>query len=240
MEHATRNFMGQQDTKQNSRKIATVPETFWVVGGGQFGGRAVELLQKDAPTAKIIVVDNLQDRNLPGGIEFVCADGIEWFAEHFTPNAAVDKIIPALPVHLAADWVKTKLIADGRIVHSTEILDEQFHHFPNPLRIDSSRVVMSYADFICPPNCSEPDELCTYTGKQRPLSLYLLLASLVINDFVPLIIRSRQFHSGVGGFFPQDLWTLLERVRSLPDTPLLIGTACKCHGVVDGLRHFLC
>ncbi len=240
MQHATRNFAGQQDTKQNSRKIAPAPETFWVIGGGQFGRRAVELLKKDAPAGKIIVVDNRPDRNLPTGIELVCADGIDWLTEHFTVSAAVDKIIPALPVHLAADWVKKKLIDDGRIVHSTEIPEEHLHHFPNPLRVESSRVVMSYADFICPPRCSEPDKLCTHTGKQRPLSLYLLLASLTINDFVPLTIRSRQFHSGVGGFFPQDLWQLLERVRALPDTPLLIGTACKCHGIVDSLYHSFC
>ncbi len=215
-------------------------QTCWVIGGGQFGRRAVELLQKVAPAGKILVVDNLPDRNLPNGIEMVCADGIEWFAKHFIPGAAVGKIIPALPVHLVADWLKKKLIDDGRIVHSTDILDEQLRHFPNPIRIGPSRVVMSYADFICPPNCSEPAELCTYTGKPRPLPLYRLLASLVINDFVPLIIKSRQFHCGVGGFFPQDLWRLLERVRSLPDSPLLIGTACKCHGVVDGLCHSLC
>lgn len=221
------------------RKTATGNETIWVIGGGQFGRRAVDLLKKDAAAGRIIVVDNLPDHKLPDGVKFVCADGVEWLSEHLTTDAAVDKIIPALPVHLAAEWVKKKLLDDGRIVHSPQILDEQLRHFPHPLRIDSARVVMSYADFICPPNCAEPDARCTHTGKKRPLSLYRLLAALVINDFVPRIIRSRQFHFGVGGFFPQDLWHLLESVRSLPDTPLLIGTACKCHGVVDGLRHSL-
>ncbi len=222
------------------RKTVTAAETIWVVGGGQFGRRAVELVQKDAPASTIVVVDTLPNLHLPAGVEMICADGIEWFVEHFIPGVAVDKIIPALPVHLAAEWLKKKLIDDGRGVHSTEILDEQLGHFPHPIRINPSRVVMSYADFICPANCSEPAEFCTSTGKKRPLALYRLLATLVIDDFVPLIIRSRQFHTGVGGFFAEDLWQLVERGRSLPDTPLLIGTACKCHGVVDGLGHSLC
>lgn len=209
----------------------------WIVGGGQFGRRAAELLQKDKPAGKIIVIDKLPDRHLPAGVEVVCADGIEWFVEHFTPNAAVDRIIPALPVHLAAEWLRQKLIEEHRIVRSTEISDEQLCHFPHPMRISPSRVVMSHADFICPPNCAEPDEICTYTGKQRPPALYRILETVVINSFVPLIVRSRQFHSGVGGFLPNDLWHLLDNARPLSDTPLLIGTACKCHGIVDGLSY---
>ncbi len=212
-------------------------ETFWVIGGGQFGRRAVELLKKDTPAGKIVMVDRLPLHNLPDDIEMVHADGIEWLTEHFTPAAAVDKIIPALPVHLAADWLKKKLISESRIVRATEIPEGQLYHFPHPIRINPSRVVMSHADFICPPNCSEPDSICTYTGKKRPPSLYCILETMVAGNFVPLIVRSRQFHSGVGGFFPEDLWHLLERARSLPETPLLIGTACKCHGVVDGLWH---
>ncbi len=219
---------------------APTHETFWIIGGGQFGRRAVELLKKDAPAGKIIVVDKIPIRNLPDGIEMICADGITWLTEHFTPDAAVDKIIPALPVHLAADWLKTQLINKHTIVHPAEITDAQLCHFPHPMRINPSRIVMSHADFICPPNCSEPGDLCTYTGKKRPTSLYRLLETMVIGNFVPLIVRSRQFHSGVGGFFPEDLWHLLERARLLPGTPLLIGTACKCHGVVDGLYHASC
>jgi hypothetical protein len=218
-------------------ETAAAHETFWVIGGGQFGRRAVELLKKDAPAGKIVVVDIIPIRNLPDGIEMICADGIEWLTEHFTPDAAVDKIIPALPVHLAADWLKKKLIDDHKTVRSTEIPDDHLRHFPHPMRISPSRVVISLADFLCPPNCSEPANLCTYTGKKRPPSLYRTLETIVAGNFVPLIVRSRQFDSGVGGFFPDDLWHLLEQARLLPETPLLIGTACKCHGVVDGLDH---
>jgi hypothetical protein len=218
-------------------KIVSSPETVWVLGYGQFGRRAVELLRKTAPGSNIVVVDRQPVRDLPEDIEIVCADGVEWFAEHFTPESVVSKIVPALPVHLAAEWMRKKLEAEHRTVHSVEISDKQLHHFPHPIRLDLSRVVMSHADFICPPNCSEPEKLCTYTKQPRPLALYSLLETMDFGNFTPLVVRSRQFALGVGGFFPEDLWDLFERGRGLPGAPLLIGTACKCHGIVDGLKY---
>jgi len=216
---------------------ASSGETVWVLGYGQFGQRAVKLLRKTAPTSKIVVVDSQPISEFQGDVEVVCADGVEWFAENFTSEADVTKIIPALPVHLAAQWIKKKLTNEQRIIHSEKIPDSHLHQFPHPIRLTPHSIVMSYADFICPANCSEPEDLCTYTQLARPLSLYLLLETTVLGNFKPLIVRSRQFALGVGGFLPTDLWHLLERVRALPETPLLIGTACKCHGIVDGFRH---
>ena len=218
-------------------KAASSSETVWVLGYGQFGRRAVELLRKAEPSCNIVVVDSRPVSDRPEGIEIVRADGVEWLAEHFTPDAMVNKIVPAFPLHLAAEWMKKKLLDEQRIVGSVEIPDKQLCHFPHPIRLSPSRVAMSHADFICPPNCSEPEGLCTYTRQRRPLSLYRLLRTTALENFTPLIIRSRQFALGVGGFFPEDLWYLLERSRALSDTPLLIGTACKCHGIVDGLKH---
>lgn len=221
--------------RQDATAAAT--GTFWIIGGGYFGRRAAQLLRKNTPAGRIVVVDKLPVHGLPEDIDLVCADGVNWLAEHLTPDSHVDNIIPALPVHLAADWLKTRLLKEQRVVCHPEIVDAQLSHFPHPIRVTGSRIVMSHADFHCPPNCSEPDVLCTYTQKPRPQSLYRLLATLDCGDFSPLILQSRQFHPGVGGFFPEDLWHLLERVRALPDTPLLIGTACKCHGIVDSLLH---
>lgn len=222
--------------RQDSNSAAT--ETIWIIGAGHFGRRAVLLLRRVAPAGKIVLIDRrpVQD-DLPDGIDVVCADGVDWLDAHLTPDTDVRKIIPALPVHLAADWLKKRLLNEGKIVCSPEIPDEQLYHFPNPIRLSPGRVVMSHADFQCPENCSEPENLCSYTQRQRPQSLFRLLETIECGSFAPLVLRSRQFHPGLGGFFPEDLWHLLKRARALSETPLLIGTACKCHGIVDSLFH---
>ncbi len=211
--------------------------TAWVIGGGRFGRHAVEALRKSDPNGDIVVVDKEPLQNPPSNIEIIQADGIDWFTEHFVPDACVDKIIPALPLHLIADWIKKTLSNEHHIVRSDEISDELLHHFPHPMRISSNRIVMSHADFICPPQCSEPEGICTFTQKQRPISLHHILQSMQIGGFVLLTVQSRQFAPGVGGYFPADLWGLLDRTKQIPETPLLIGTACKCHGIVDGFSH---
>lgn len=217
------------------RCIKPSNETVWVLGGGRFGLHTVKILKQEIPTANIIVVDCQPIGNLPYGVEFVCADGVEWLTEHFTPNANVTRIIPTLPLHLALEWLKKKLSLELVTVDPVEIPHEFLSCFPHPFRKSSNQIVVSHADFLCPPNCSEPEELCTYTQKQRPQSLYRLLEKADCGAFVSLVVRSRQFYRGVGGFYPEDLWNLLNRTKSLPETPLLIGTACKCHGIVDGL-----
>ena len=187
-----------------------------MLGCGQFGRRAVRHLREAAPTSKIVVVDRLPVKDLLHDIDIVCADGVEWLVENLTPDADVCKIIPALPVHLAADWLKKKLLEENRIVRSVEISDEQLQQFPNPIRLTRSQSVISHADFLCPPGCSEPDDICTFTKEQRPPFLYHILETKVLGNFVPLILRSRQFSSGVGGFFPEDLWELSwRRLRSV-------------------------
>ncbi len=219
------------------KKTVSSCETSWVLGGGKFGRRAAEQLHKVYPGSAIVIVDREPIENLPNNIKKVSGDGIEWFTKNFTPTARVNRIVPALPVHLAADWIKRKFKDDLGVIRSIEIPAELVSQIPHPICLNPHRLVTSYADFLCPENCSEPDDFCTYTKKPRPTSLDRYLATVVSGEFVPLILTSRQFAPGVGGFFPEDLWVLLDGVRLLPETPLLIGTACKCHGIIDGLCH---
>ena len=214
-------------------QIKSSGETIWVLGGGKFGRRAAKLLGRTIPAPTIVMIEQQSVLDLPSDIELVCADGVDWMVEHFTPDSLVNKIIPAIPIHLAVEWLKQKLSSEGFVLHSVEIPEKLVHHFPHPIRLNASKIVMSHADFICPENCAEPDKICSYTQQLRPPSLHNLLKTMDCSDFTPLIVRSRQFAPGVGGFYPEDLWNLLARARVLPGIPMLVGTACKCHGVVD-------
>ena len=57
---------------QNTTAISC--ETFWVLGYGQFGSRAVKLLRKAAPTSKVVVVDSQPISEPPKNVEIVYAD----------------------------------------------------------------------------------------------------------------------------------------------------------------------
>jgi hypothetical protein len=212
-------------------------ETLWVIGGGKFGQRAIQILRRAEPDSTIVLVDQQIVPGLQSDRDFVCSDGVEWLVEHLVPDSPVTKIIPTIPIHLAAEWLKRKILYTGGFIRSLEIPEKLLHQLPHPMRISPSKSVLSHADFICPDNCAEPDQLCSYTRKPRPPSLYHLIETIDCGDFTPIVVRSRQFAPGVGGFFPEDLWNLLARVNLLPDTPLLVGTACKCHGVVDAFCH---
>ncbi|MDJ0622339.1 MAG: hypothetical protein QNJ17_05210 [Desulfocapsaceae bacterium] len=211
-------------------------ETIWIIGGGKFGRDAAVKLGQKTPHAKIIMVDSRRLDRAPENVTFVHADGIAWLAENFTPESKVTKIIPAVPLHLAVYWlhkVFPKKDLEGR---PFELPDELLAKLPHPIRQSPSRAVISHADFICPEGCNEPERICTYTGKARPASLFKLIGNVDYPPFTPLVLRSRQFAPGVGGFLAEDLWRLVAQVEAIGPAHLLIGTACKCHGIVDGLK----
>ena len=50
-----------------------------------------------------------------------------------------------------------------------------------------------------------------------------------------IVIQSRQLAPGVGGYAPSELFEVLSLVRSA-ETPVLLSTACKCHGVINAFE----
>lgn len=222
---------------ENQEKKLQTADSIWVIGAGNFGKRAIKLLRRGTSSSGFIVVDQEVIDDQQPDIEFVCADGVEWLAEQPVLDSHITKIIPVIPVHLAAEWLKRKLTIDGGLLSSQKIPERLLDQLPHPIRLRHDKIVISYADFICPDNCVEPNNKCSYTKERRPPPLYGVLEAMDCGDFTPIIVRSRQFAPGVGGFYLNDLSDLLTRAKSLPDVPLLIGTACKCHGALDSFSY---
>lgn len=212
-------------------------ENIWILGGGQVGQYAVEVFTQISPEATLVVVDNSPTNTFPNNVEMVCEDAIEWLTREFTPDTSVSKIIPALPLHLAVQWAVKKLSEKNSSVHPVEIPDAFLVNLPHPIRISKNQITTSHADFICPSHCLEPDTVCSHTKQQRPAALFQFLRTFNWINFQPFIVRSRQFAPGLGGFLPGDLWSLLRNIKLWPDTPLVVGTACKCHGIIDCFSH---
>ena len=208
-------------------------EIIWILGGGKFGRRAAEQMGRRFPEAAITVIDRQNLSGFGETVKTITADGVAWFVENFRPESQVTRIIPALPIHLAAEWLQKRAESEGRTVRQVPLPDSLISGLPNPFPITPGRVAVSHADFLCPPDCPEPDDICTMTRKKRPQPLYQLLETAGGQDFLHLILRSRQFAPGVGGFFPEDLWALQERFLAGAGRRQLVATACKCHGIID-------
>lgn len=195
--------------------------------------RAADRLHKEIPGCSITLVDREPINACADNICSIRGDGTAWLLENFTPDAGVSKIIPAIPLHAAAYWLQGKLSATDYPVYFRKIPEPLINQFPNPFPLQDHSIAISYADFICPADCPEPEKVCTHTGLPRPTPLYRYLETINCGPFQKLILRSRQFAPGVGGFFPDDLWQLLERARTFSGQQLLMTTACKCHGIVS-------
>ncbi len=206
----------------------------WILGSGTFGERAVRLLAASHDARGITLVDPLQqalDAAAVPGVKTVCEDGVTFLARELKRRGTPDWIVPALPVHLAFEWAALRLPGLSRFALPAGLVTS----LPNSMTGDSGDVYISHADFICPPNCSEPDEVCTRTGKPRKEDMYRLLEGRGRRELPVFVVRSLQLGPGLGGFAPGALFELLDRLKTHTG-PFAVATACRCHGVVTGAR----
>jgi hypothetical protein len=144
-------------------------------------------------------------------------------------------IIPALPRHLASEWLKGYLHKEFRI-KQTEVPEEVRSFLPHTWRTKEGSLLISYADFRCPEDCPEPARYCTVTGERRGLALYQRLNQLTFLDFRVHVVRSHQLAPGLGGYKAGDLARLANRLRQEGPGRWLVGTACKCHGTLTAIE----
>jgi len=106
---------------------------------------------------------------------------------------------------------------------------------PNPIRGSEGNLYVSHADFRCPEDCDEPRDICSITRKMRHQNMYDFLLNLSFKPFNSLFLRSYQLGPGIGGYRAEQL---LEMKATVAQTtgPILLSTACRCHGVITGLE----
>jgi hypothetical protein len=223
-------------------------ENVWIIGAGRFGSLAVNRLSGQHGDWKFLLVDPVKERlirlkgthitsnltcGVPPDVTVEHADGIRFLYDHLTPRTRVSWIIPCLPVHLAWEWCALKLGPD-RLVR-TPLSSGVDDLLPNPFHGENGDVYASNADFLCPDNCLEPEELCTVTGHPRKKDMFKRLEGLVYQDFLPMVVRSRQLGPGIGGYRPEQLFSLLGKIKARKGR-LLVCTACRCHGVMTGAQ----
>ncbi len=210
----------------------------WVIGAGKFGLKAVDALSRHFPEVRLTLVDEKLDKSestdLSGVHELVLDDGIGFLLDRLNRSELPDWIVPAIPVHVAYEWV-VRSLKNSYPIKQIKVPKTVVELLPNPICGSSGSVYTSNADFMCPDDCMEPEGICTCTGKPRPRILHEFLSEINFCQFRSIVVQSHQLAPGVGGFTPKELFEILSQIRS-SEIPVLLSTACKCHGVMNAFE----
>jgi len=212
---------------------------FWIIGGGKFGSRAADYLNRKDPNARILLIDSDPDtlQGWKGRVDTVQADGIAFLERHLDGGSDMmrpDWIVPAIPIHVAFEWIRCTLKINLDVT-PISVPEKLAAFLPHPVWGKEGELYVSYATFICPEDCPEPPDLCTVSGKPRKTDLYHVLEKVEVADFRSVVIRSRQLAPGVGGYPAQALVNARSEI-GLSEGRVLVSTACCCHGVVHALQ----
>ncbi len=213
-------------------------KTIWIIGAGFFGRLAADRLAATISHLHLVMVDlekeNLHEAKGPERT-LIRADGARYLYENLSDSGVghPDWIVPALPIHLAAEWCLLKMGREK--LKRGEIPEEIDPLLPHPVRVPDGNIYVSHADFLCPDDCAEPRHLCTYTGDPRKENMFEVLEKIDFPPWNPLSIRSRQLGPGIGGYRPKTLFDLAGQIERTGG-PILLSTACRCHGIMTGLH----
>jgi hypothetical protein len=212
-----------------------IPRSYIIIGCGHFGSRAVEKLHRKDSHSKIIVVDKNKEAikkisHLP--VETVICDGLLYFNRFFSEGRSASYIVPAVPFHLAFEFILSQLKLLGAKRKKVPLLSG----VPNPMVGKKGDLYTSLANFLCPEDCPEPARYCSITKERRKKPLYKILMDLK-GAFESKVIRSHQLGPGMGGFRYRDLVDLLRDLGEMktPKRLILISTASRCHGVTSAI-----
>ena len=232
----------------------------FVVGGGRFGTRAVEHLK--AENARVLVVDvnphckarsrvDLITRDLStvdslaeGQAALIVGEGIDQLIR-FLKSKIPYVIVPAIPCHVAAKVVYNWLSMRGyKLTAYKEGTPVVADNLPKSLIccVDQAHAVIVASYMLpnrrCKENCLPPKDFCSATRRPKPAPMYELLKFSVFNVVkISEVFVSKQLGPGIGAMSGTKLHGTLKHLEALYEPyTLAIGTACKCHGVLNLFR----
>jgi hypothetical protein len=212
--------------------------SYLILGAGKFGRLALRRLAAGDPKARFLVIDRrasaLAEAQTPEieGAEMRVDEAISYLATYLGPESPWDWLIPMVPVHVAYGWLLSGPLA-GEGWEPAEVPRDLEGLAALAKRGPAGELYLSQARHLCPDDCDEP-LVCPVTGEERQ-PLFVKLAEASRPGLPILVVASRQLAPGVGGYAPRRLVELAETVAEAAG-PLLIATACRCHGVVHGLK----
>lgn len=211
---------------------------YLILGAGKFGRLALRRLARVDAAATFLVVDRRREALAaalaPGTPRAtgVVAEAAAFLAANLREDSPWDWLIPMVPEHLAWTWLLAGPLRGWEPAAAPPGLERLV---PVAWRGPEGQWYLSRANHLCPDDCPEPETVCPVSGEPRGTPLYAELAAQNLSGCVIKVVASRQLAPGVGGYPPK---VLLDLARDLLATGgrNLIATACRCHGVVHGLR----
>ncbi|MCP4668218.1 MAG: hypothetical protein GY849_17855 [Deltaproteobacteria bacterium] len=210
-------------------------DAIFIIGAGRFGSRAARLLDEQS-NGRLFVLDTDHSRLSELGdvpVKRIPCDGILFLVENFHLLNPGNVVVPAVPMNLVYEWLH-RYLKEDYIIRRIETPQAIEPLLPHTWPGSEGSLLISYADFVCPDDCPEPG-CCTVTGERRERPLYDLLNGLDAGDFRVHVIRSRQLAPGLGGYKVADLAGTAEKLTRDDRGQWLLGTSCKCHGIVTAL-----
>jgi hypothetical protein len=214
--------------------------SYLILGAGKFGRLALNRLAQQDAAASFVVVDHdpaILTMRVDGVPDWtrVQSEAAAFLARHVRDDGRWDWIIPMVPVHVTFHWLMAGPLA-GSAWQPAAAPEALARLIPGSRPGPQGELYLSRARHLCPDDCAEP-EVCPVTGESRDLPLYQELASLHLAGYEIRVIASRQLAPGVGGYSPRRLLDLARDMGALRGN-VLIATACRCHGVIQGLAQW--
>ena len=148
-------------------------EEIWIIGVGQFGYIAFQRLSAAGQDRHFVLVDPIKENLLRckgPTVAHEISDGVDFLEKYLKSGRRPEWIIPALPVHLAAEWFLLHLGPER--LRRVPLPPDIEMIVPNPIRGSEGNIYVSHADFRCPDDCDEPEDICTITRKKRKQNMY--------------------------------------------------------------------
>ena len=126
-------------------------EEIWIIGVGQFGYIAFQRLSQAVKDRHFVLVDPVEEHLLKckgPTATLEVSDGVEFLESYLNKGHQPDWIIPALPVHLAAEWLLLHLGPER--LRRIPLPSELDVLVPNPIRGPEGNLYVSHADFQMP------------------------------------------------------------------------------------------
>ena len=233
--------------------MEVVEDFVFIAGGGRFGSLATKFF-KQRRDVKALLVDvrrncpayrhvgfvatSLDDLDFRRGVNMLVSDAVEALTELLERGAVPELVVPAIPGHFAGKVFKNYLERRGfTVAPSRLLLKEALRRLPKDIALyadeDQSVIVCSYMPFDreCKIPCPQPT-VCPVTRRRREKAMFKLLREAVDADIVS-ILRSTLLTENVGAFSGKELMETLDKCVERVDCTTAIGTACKCHGIVN-------